>query len=135
MIAARLLPLQRFFPSVLVNPILHGLADQIDNDSRLQRVQLPTLVAIFVGVGLVAGVRRLRRVRRRIVLFNLVVDQRDAVNHGRRAEQFEAVLDVPGHVDPARIVVAQVDDRRSSCRAFSRSIKRCAAPHISLWLV
>ena len=54
------------------------------------------------------------------------------MNHGRRAEQFEAVLNVSRHVDSAWIVVAQVNDKGllAGLLALHQTLGR--SPHFAL---
>ena len=54
------------------------------------------------------------------------------MDHRRRTEHFEPVLNVSGHVNPARIVVAQVDHCGGLAALFLLDQTLAGSPHLAL---
>ncbi len=87
------------------------VADQVADDHRLQRVQLPTLMAVLGDVAAGAAVGQLRRVGRRVVGVHLIHIESEAVKlDAIGLEGDEAVGDVAAHVLAARIVISEVQE-------------------------
>src|SRR6266536_3339092 len=105
-------------PTSLVHQRLDLLPKTAVDHVRLQRVQLPALIAGLALVVLEPLVALLRGVRRRPVLSHLIHVEGEAPNlDGDSHEQVEAVVNVPGHVEAGRVVITEVKHDRLEAEA------------------
>jgi len=92
-----------------VDDSLQVVPDDLGQDLRWERVDLPGGVSMLGDVSGRSGVRDLGRVRRRLMLLDLILGQSDLPDLDIGSELEESVVDVADHVLAAWVHVPEIE--------------------------